>query len=101
MKRLIKPLAWTAGVAAALVLVGAAAARRLAPLASAAPPAPEGSVLSVVPQTVTARFEYVGQAAAPPSGEGRPQVTGVVVPRPDAQGPDGTKGHPPFRIDPT
>src|SRR5712692_10474806 len=101
MKRLIKPLAWSAGVAAALVLVGAAAARRLAPVASAAPPAPEVSVLSVVPETVTARFEYVGQAAASRSVEVRSQVTGVIVARPYAEGTDVAKGTLLFRIDPT
>ncbi len=101
MKRLIKALAWTAGVAAALVLVGAAAARRLAPVASAAPPAPEVSVLTVVPETVTARFEYVGQAAASRSVEVRSQVTGVIVARPYAEGTDVAKGTLLFRIDPT
>src|SRR5213596_2482771 len=101
MKRLIKPVAWTAGVALALVLVGAAAARRLAPVASAAPPAPEVSVLTVVPETVTARFEYVGQAAASRSVEVRSQVTGVIVARPYAEGTDVAKGTLLFRIDPT
>src|SRR6266446_7032009 len=101
MKRLIKALAWTAALAAALVLVGAAAARRLAPVASAAPPAPEVSVLSVVPETVTARFEYVGQAAASRSVEVRSQVTGVIVARPYAEGTDVAKGTLLFRIDPT
>ncbi len=101
MKRLIKPVAWSAGIAAALVLVGAAAARRLAPVASAAPPAPEVSVLSVVPETVTARFEYVGQAAASRSVEVRSQVTGVIVARPYAEGTDVAKGTLLFRIDPT
>src|SRR6266849_801055 len=101
MKRLIKALAWTAALAAALVLVGAAAARRLAPVASAAPPAPEVSVLTVVPETVTARFEYVGQAAASRSVEVRSQVTGVIVGRPYAEGTDVAKGTLLFRIDPT
>src|SRR5213080_1925553 len=54
MKRLIKPATWTAVVALALVLVGTVAARRRTPLASAAPPAPEVSVLTVVPETVAA-----------------------------------------------
>jgi len=85
----------------ALVLVGAAAARRLAPVASAAPPAPEVSVLTVVPETVTARFEYVGQAAASRSVEVRSQVTGVIVARPYAEGTDVAKGTLLFRIDPT
>src|SRR5712671_4902623 len=101
MKRLIKALAWTAALAAALVLVGAAAARRLAPVASAAPPAPEVSVLTVVPETVTARYEYVGQAAASRSVEVRAQVTGVIVERPYTEGTDVAKGTLLFRIDPT
>jgi membrane fusion protein (multidrug efflux system) len=101
MKRLIKPVIWTAAVAVALFLVGAAAARRLAPVASAAPPAPEVSVLTVVPETVTARFEYVGQAAASRSVEVRSQVTGVIVARPYAEGTDVAKGTLLFRIDPT
>src|SRR5258708_13098848 len=96
-----RALGGTAGVAAAVVLVGAAAARRLAPVASAAPPAPEVSVLTVVPETVTARFEYVGQAAASRSVEVRSQVTGVIVARPYAEGTDVAKGTLLFRIDPT
>src|SRR5437773_2314035 len=101
MKRLIRPVAWTAAIAVALFLVGAAAARRLAPVASAAPPAPEVTVLTVVPETVTARFEYVGQAAASRSVEVRSQVTGVIVARPYAEGTDVAKGTLLFRIDPT
>src|SRR5947199_5050638 len=101
MKRLIRPVAWTAAIAVPLFLVGAAAARRLAPVASAAPPAPEVTVLTVVPETVTARFEYVGQAAASRSVEVRSQVTGVIVARPYAEGTDVAKGTLLFRIDPT
>src|SRR5881409_1767020 len=101
MKRLIRPVAWTAAIAVALFLVGAAAARRVAPVASAAPPAPEVTVLTVVPETVTARFEYVGQAAASRSVEVRSQVTGVIVARPYAEGTDVAKGALLFRIDPT
>src|SRR5881409_2388490 len=101
MKRLIRPVAWTAAIAVALFLVGAAAARRVAPVASAAPPAPEVTVLTVVPETVTARFEYVGQAAASRSVEVRSQVTGVIVARPYAEGTDVAKGTLLFRIDPT
>src|SRR3989449_2565681 len=101
MKRLIRPVAWTAAIAVALLLVGAAAARRVAPVASAAPPAPEVTVLTVVPETVTARFEYVGQAAASRSVEVRSQVTGVIVARPYAEGTDVAKGTLLFRIDPT
>src|SRR5256886_2601820 len=101
MTRLIRPATWTAAVAVALLLVGAAAARWRAPVASAAPPPPEVSVLTVVPETVTARFEYVGQAAASRSVEVRSQVTGVIVARPYAEGTDVAKGTLLFRIDPT
>src|SRR5947207_9773147 len=101
MKRLIKPATWTAAVAVALVVVGTLAARRRTPVASAAPPAPEVSVLTVVPETVTARYEYVGQAAASRSVEVRSQVTGVIVARPYAEGTDVAKGTLLFRIDPT
>src|SRR5439155_18125516 len=92
---------WTAVVALALVLVGTVAARRRTPLASAAPPAPEVSVLTVVPETVAARYEYVGQAAASRSVEVRSQVTGVIVARPYAEGTDVAKGTLLFKIDPT
>src|SRR6266568_3141797 len=101
MKRLIKPATWTAAVAVAVVLMGTVAARRRTPVASAAPPAPEVSVLTVVPETVTARYEYVGQAAASRSVEVRSQVTGVIVARPYAEGTDVAKGTLLFRIDPT
>src|SRR6266567_2026076 len=101
MMRLIKPATWTAAVAVALVVVGTLAARRRTPVASAAPPAPEVSVLTVVPETVTARYEYVGQAAASRSVEVRSQVTGVIVARPYAEGTDVAKGTLLFRIDPT
>src|SRR5437016_4164662 len=100
MKRLIKPATWTAAVAVALVVVGTLAARRRTPGASAAPPAPEVSVLTVVPETVPARYEYVGQAAASLSVEVRSQVTGVIVERPYAEGTDVAKGALLFRIDP-
>src|SRR5437879_7467043 len=101
MKRLIRPATWTAVVAAALVLVGTAAARRRVPAAAASPPPPEVSVLTVVPDTVAARYEYVGQAAASRSVEVRSQVTGVILARPYAEGTDVAKGTLLFRIDPT
>ncbi len=101
MKRLIRPATWTAAIAVALLLVGAAAARWRAPVASAAPPPPEVSVVTVVPETVTARFEYVGQAAASRSVEVRSQVTGVIVARPYAEGTDVAAGTLLFQIDPT
>ena len=101
MKRLTRPATWTAAAAVALVLVGTVAARRRAPTAVAAPPPPEVSVLTVVPDTVAARYEYVGQAAASRSVEVRSQVTGVIVARPYAEGTDVAKGTLLFRIDPT
>src|SRR6266480_2014964 len=101
MKRLIKPATWIAVAGVALVLVGTVAARRRTPVASAAPPAPEVSVLTVVPETVVARSEYVGQAAASRSVEVRSQVTGVILARPYAEGTDVAKGTLLFRIDPT
>ena len=101
MNRLIKPVLWTAAVAVSVLLVGAAAARRRPALAPAAPPAPEVSVLTVVPETVTARYEYVGQAAASRSVEVRSQVTGVILARPYAEGTDVARGTLLFRIDPT
>jgi membrane fusion protein (multidrug efflux system) len=55
----------------------------------------------VVPETVSARYEYVGQAAASRSVEVRSQVTGVIVARPYAEGTDVAKGTLLFRIDPT
>src|SRR5467141_2445101 len=101
MKRLSSRVTSAAVVAVALLLVGAAAARRRPAAAPAAPPAPEVSVLTVVPETVTARYEYVGQAAASRSVEVRSQVTGVIVARPYAEGTDVAKGTLLFRIDPT
>src|SRR3989440_11380769 len=101
MKRLIKPATWIAVVGVALLLVAAAAARRRPAAAPAAPPAPEVSVLTVVPDTVAARYEYVGQAAASRSVEVRSQVTGVIVARPYAEGTDVARGTLLFRIDPT
>src|SRR6267154_2222968 len=100
MKRLSNRVTWTAVVAVALLLIGAAACRRPT-LASAAPPPPEVSVLTVAPETVTARYEYVGQAAASRSVEVRSQVMGVIVERPYAEGTDVVKGTVLFRIDPT
>src|SRR5882762_118602 len=100
MTRSIKPLAWVLIAAGVLVLTAAAAFRR-APTAPAAPPPSEVSVVTVVPETVAARYEYVGQAEASRSVEVRSQVTGVVVARPYAEGTDVAKGTLLFRIDPT
>src|SRR3989442_3523228 len=101
MKRLSSRVTSAAVVAVALLLIGAAAACRRPSAASAAPPLPEVSVLTVAPETVTARYEYVGQAAASRSVEVRSQVTGVIIERPYAEGTDVAKGTVLFRIDPT
>src|SRR5467141_3933399 len=101
MKRLSSRVTSAAVVAVALLLVGAAAACRRPTAVSAAPPLPEVSVLTVAPETVTARYEYVGQAAASRSVEVRAQVQGVIVERPYAEGTDVVKGTLLFRIDPT
>jgi len=84
-----------------LVLTAGAAAFRRAPSAPVAPPPAEVSVLTVAPETVAARYEYVGQAEASRSVEVRSQVTGVIVARPYAEGTDVAKGTLLFRIDPT
>src|SRR2546425_7552073 len=101
MKRLSNRVTWAAVVAVAIPVVGAAAACRRSTAASAAPPPPEVSVLTVAPETVSARYEYVGQAAASRSVEVRAQVTGVIVERPYTAGTDVAKGTLLFRIDPT
>src|SRR5256712_3331411 len=101
MKRLIRPATWIAGIAVTLVLLGAAAARRRAPVASSAPPPPEVSVVTVVPETVTARYQYVGQAEASRRVEVRALVTGVIVARPYVEGTDVAAGTLLFPLDPT
>src|SRR3989449_6195441 len=101
MTRSIKPLAWVLVGVGVLVLTAGAAAFRRAPSAPAAPPPSEVSVLTVVPETVAARYEYVGQAEASRSVEVRSQVTGVIIERPYAEGTDVAKGTVLFRIDPT
>src|SRR5207245_9576809 len=101
MTRSIKPLAWIlVGVGVSVLTAGAAAFSRT-PSAPAAPPHSEVSVLTVVPETVAARYEYVGQAEASRSVQFRSQVTGVIVARPYAEGTDVAKGTLLFRIDPT
>src|SRR2546427_771749 len=95
MNRLIRPATWIAAIAVTLVLLGAAAARRRSPVASSAPPPPpEVSVVTVVPETVTARYEYVGQAEASRRVEVRALVTGVIVARPYVEGTDAAAGTP-------
>src|SRR3989449_6984880 len=101
MKRFIRPATWTAAIAVALVLLGAAAARRRSPGASATPPPPEVSVVTVVPETVAALYEYVGQAEASRRVEVRALVTGVIVARPYVEGTDLAAGTLLFRVDPT
>src|SRR6059058_5655899 len=101
MARSTKPLAWVLVAVGVLVLTAGAAAFRKAPSAPTAPPPAEVSVLTVVPETVAARYEYVGQAEASRSVEVRSQVTGVIVARPYAEGTDVAKGTLLFRIDPT
>src|SRR2546422_1533715 len=101
MNRLIRPVTWIAAIAVTLVLLGAAAARRRAPVASSAPPPPEVSVVTVVPETVTARYEYVGQAEASRRVEVRALVTGVIVARPYVEGTDVAAGTLLFPVDPT
>jgi membrane fusion protein (multidrug efflux system) len=102
MKRLSKPTTWAIAAALVLALVGVAARRRAAArTAPAAPPPPEVSVLTVAPETVAARYEYVGQAEASRSVEVRSQVTGVIVARPYQEGTDVPAGALLFRIDPT
>src|SRR2546422_793212 len=101
MKRSIKPPAWVVAAAGALLLAGTAWACRPPPPAAAAPPPAEVSILTVAPETVAARYEYVGQTAASRSVEVRSQVTGVIVARPYAEGTDVAKGTLLFRIDPT
>src|SRR6266550_4570536 len=86
-------------VGAALVLQSGWACRRAA--TAAAPPPPEVSVLTVAPETVSARFEFVGQAAASRRVEVRAQVAGVIVARPYAEGTDVPKGALLFQIDST
>src|SRR5260370_9586550 len=99
MKRLISPATWAAAVAL-LLLIGAVAARRRRPGAGTAPPPPDVSVLTIVPETIPARYEYVGQAAASRSVEVRSQVMGVIVERPYGEGTEVVKGTVLFRIGP-
>src|SRR2546426_11527740 len=101
MKRLIRPATWIAAIAVTLVLLGAAAARRRAPVASFAPPPPEVSVVTVVPETVTARYEYVGPADVSRPVAWRALCTGVIVARPYVEGPDSKGGSHNFRDRPS
>jgi len=102
MKRFIKPTTWAVVGALVLALVAVAARRRgSAGTVNAAPPPPEVAVLTVAPETVAARYEYVGQAEASRAVEVRSQVTGVIVARPYEEGTDVPAGALLYRIDPT
>src|SRR5881409_2287421 len=97
--RSMNPRAVIYTVGAAVLLQGGWACRRAA--TASAPPPPEVSVLTVAPETVSARFEFVGQAAASRRVEVRAQVAGVIVARPYAEGTDVAKGALLFQIDST
>ncbi len=66
----------------------------------AAPPPPQVTVVTVEPQEVPAKFEWVAQAEASKRVEVRAQVSGVIVARPYVEGTDVRKGTVLFRIDP-
>lgn len=97
----MKRSTWVIVGAGVLLLAVAATAFRRPAAAVGAPPPPEVSVLTVVPQTVAARYEYVGQAEASRRVEVRALVTGVIVARPYVEGTDVAAGTLLFRIDPT
>ena len=73
------------------------ACRKVSP---AAPPPPQVTVVTVEPQAVPAKFEWVAQAEASKRVEVRAQVSGVIVARPYVEGTDVKKGTVLFRIDP-
>ena len=79
------------------VLLALTACQKASP---AAPPPPEVTVLTVQPQTVPAKFEWVAQGEASKRVEVRAQVAGVIVARPYVEGTDVKKGTVLFRIDP-
>ena len=58
-------------------------------------------MLAIAPETVSARYEFVGQAAASRRVEVRAQVAGVIIARPYGEGTDVPKGALLFQIDPT
>ncbi len=102
MKRSIKSASWLVAGGVALLFAGVAAARSRTPAAPPPPPPPpEVSVITVAPETVAARYEYVGQAEASRRVEVRALVTGVIVARPYVEGTDVAAGTLLFRIDPT
>jgi len=76
----------------------------IAACTKAAPPAyppPDVTVLTVKPETVEAKLDYVGQAEASKAVEVRSQITGVIVARPYTEGTDVAAGTVLYRIDPT
>jgi membrane fusion protein (multidrug efflux system) len=76
----------------------------LAACKKAAPPAyppPAVTVLTVKPEQVEEKLDYVGQAEASKAVEVRSQITGVIVARPYTEGTDVAQGTVLFRIDPT
>src|SRR5207253_9633311 len=87
---------WAIGAVA--LLLGGWACQRAAP---AAPPPPEVSVLAIAPETVSARYEFVGQAAASRRVEVRAQGAGGLIARPYGEGTDVPKGALLFPVDPT
>src|SRR5881628_869675 len=99
VRTILAPRPAVYAVGAAALLLDAWACRRAA--TAAAPPPPEVAVLTVAAETVPARFEFVGQAAASRRVEVRAQVAGVIVARPYAEGTDVPKGALLFQIDST
>jgi len=95
-RRSLRTAVWAVGGGG--LLLGGWACQRAAP---AAPPPPEVSVLAIAPETVSARYEFVGQAAASRRVEVRAQVAGVIIARPYGEGTDVPKGALLFQIDPT
>ncbi|MEO8880860.1 MAG: efflux RND transporter periplasmic adaptor subunit [Gemmatimonadaceae bacterium] len=87
-------------IRAALIacVVLAAACKKAAPPQY---PPPDVTVLTVKPETVEAKLDYVGQAEASKSVEVRSQITGVIVARPYTEGTDVRAGTVLYRIDPT
>ena len=91
-------------VPASLIRAALVACVVLAACKKAAPPAyppPDVTVLTVKPETVEAKLDFVGQAEASKAVEVRSQITGVIVARPYTEGTDVAAGTVLYRIDPT
>ncbi len=84
--------------AAIVTCVALAACKKAAPPSY---PPPDVTVLTVKPETVEAKLDYVGQAEASKAVEVRSQITGVIVARPYTEGTDVAAGTVLYRIDPT